>query len=102
VTIIGGCLHICPPSILLDFKKSFNFDLLGLASDLPIQRGVNRGDDNPFVEVPDDSEARGELGEEDQDFLKCLEKMVKEVESEPEKPKQGRPRRKNSLAYRQR
>jgi hypothetical protein len=63
---------------------------------------VNRRDDNPFAKVPDDTEAQDELSEEDQDFLKCLEKMVKEVESEPEKPKQGRPRRKNSLAYRQR
>jgi len=41
-------------------------------------------DDNPFAEVIDDIEALGELGEEDQDFLKCLEKMMEEAEGEPD------------------
>jgi len=41
-------------------------------------------DDNPFAVVIDNTEAPGELGEEDQDFLMCLEKMMEEAENESE------------------
>ena len=44
-------------------------------------------DDNPLAEGTDDTEAPCELGEEDKDFLECLEKMMEEVESEANKPK---------------
>jgi len=41
-------------------------------------------DDNFLAEVADDTEAPGELGEDNEDFLESLEKMVKEVEDEPD------------------
>jgi len=41
-------------------------------------------DENELGEVSDDIEAPGELGEDDKDFLNSLEKMVKEVEDEPD------------------
>jgi hypothetical protein len=41
-------------------------------------------DENILAEVADDIEAPGELAEEDKDFLNNLEKMVKEVEDEPD------------------
>jgi hypothetical protein len=41
-------------------------------------------DENILAEVADDIEAPGELAEEDKDFLESLEKMVKEVEDEPD------------------
>jgi hypothetical protein len=44
-------------------------------------------DDNQLAEDADDTEAPCELGEEDKDFLECLEKMVEEVEDEADKPK---------------
>jgi len=40
-------------------------------------------DDNLLAEATNDSEAPGELIEEDKDFLNSLEEMVKEVEDEP-------------------
>ena len=40
-------------------------------------------DDNLLAEATDDIGAAGELAEEDKDFLDSLEKMVKEVEDEP-------------------
>ena len=40
-------------------------------------------DDKLLAEVADDTEAPGELGEEEKDFLKSLEKMVEEVKDEP-------------------
>ncbi len=40
-------------------------------------------DENLLVEGADDVEAPAELAEEDKDFLNSLEKMVKEVEDEP-------------------
>jgi hypothetical protein len=48
---------------------------------------MKRLDDDPFAEAPDDTEALSELGEEDRDFLRCLEKMMEEVEPEPKKSK---------------
>ncbi len=39
-------------------------------------------DDNAFAEVGDGTETPSELGEEDQDFLKCLEKMMEEAKDE--------------------
>ena len=39
-------------------------------------------DENLFAEGADDTEAPSELGEEDKDFLECLEKMMEEVEDE--------------------
>ena len=44
-------------------------------------------DDNLFTDVQDDARAPGELGEEDKDFLRMLEKMVEEVvEDKSDKP----------------
>jgi hypothetical protein len=43
---------------------------------------MNLLDDNLFAEVADDTVALRELGEEDKDFLECLEKMAKEVKDE--------------------
>jgi hypothetical protein len=40
-------------------------------------------DENLLAEIANDTEAPGDLGEEDQDFLKSLEKMVNEVKDEP-------------------
>jgi len=40
-------------------------------------------DDYLLAEAADDIRAAGELAEEDKDFLNSLEKMVKEVEDEP-------------------
>jgi hypothetical protein len=40
-------------------------------------------DENLLAEGVDDAELPGELGEEDQDFLKSLEEMVNEVKDEP-------------------
>jgi hypothetical protein len=34
VTILGSCLHICPFQTVLNFKRTYNFDLLDLASEL--------------------------------------------------------------------
>ena len=42
-------------------------------------------DENLLAEGADEAEPRGELGEEDKEFLKSLEKMVEEVESEANK-----------------
>jgi hypothetical protein len=39
-------------------------------------------DDNLFIEDLDDTEAMGELAEEDKDFIKRLEKMAGEVEDD--------------------
>ena len=41
-------------------------------------------DENALAEVADDTKAPDELGEEDKAFLDSLEKMVKEVEDEPD------------------
>jgi hypothetical protein len=41
-------------------------------------------DENLLAESVDDAEAPGELAEEDEDFLKDLEKMVEEVEDNPD------------------
>jgi hypothetical protein len=43
---------------------------------------MNLLDDKLLAEVADDTEDPGELGEEDKDFLKCIEKMVEEVKDE--------------------
>ena len=40
-------------------------------------------DDNLLTEVADDTEAPGELAEDNKDFLKGLEKMAGEVEDDP-------------------
>jgi hypothetical protein len=39
---------------------------------------------NPFVKLTDDIEGSGGVAEEDKDFLKSLETMAAEIESEPE------------------
>lgn len=44
-------------------------------------------DDNLFIEDFDDTEATGELAEEDKDFIKSLEKMAVEVEDEADNSK---------------
>jgi len=44
---------------------------------------MNLLDDELLAEVADGTEAPGELGEEDKDFLKCLEKMVEEAKDDP-------------------
>ena len=40
-------------------------------------------DEELLAEAAEDAEAPGELGEEDTDFLNCLEKMVEDVRDEP-------------------
>lgn len=44
-------------------------------------------DDNLFEKLEDDIEAPAELTAEEKDFLKSLEKMAEEVESETDHPK---------------
>jgi len=39
------------------------------------------------MKLVDDTEAQGELAEEDKDFLKSLEKVAEEIESEAESSK---------------
>ena len=41
-------------------------------------------DENLLAEIEADTDAPGELAEEDKDFLKDLEKMVEEVEDNPD------------------
>jgi hypothetical protein len=56
-----------------------------LASKLPlIQEKMSPLKENRFMELVDDIEGSGGLAEEDEDFLKSLEKMAKEIESEVE------------------
>ncbi len=43
-------------------------------------------DDNLLTDISDDAKAPCELGEEDRDFLRMLEKMVEEVEDKTDKP----------------
>jgi hypothetical protein len=43
---------------------------------------MNLLDDNLLAEGVDDTEARGELAEEEKDFLKDLEKVAEEVEDD--------------------
>ena len=38
------------------------------------------------MKLVDDNEAHGEVAEEEKDFLKSLEKMAEEIESEAESP----------------
>ena len=44
-------------------------------------------DENLLAEAGNDAETPNQLGEEDKDFLKSLEKMAAEVEDESNKPK---------------
>ena len=44
-------------------------------------------DENLFVKLANDIEGSGGLAEEDKDFLKSLETMAAEIESEPENSK---------------
>ena len=44
-------------------------------------------EENLFMKLVDDTEAQGELAEEDKDFLKSLEKMAQEVEDEADSSK---------------
>ena len=44
---------------------------------------MNLLDEELIAEAAEDAEAPGELGEEDTDFLNCLEKMVEDVRDEP-------------------
>jgi hypothetical protein len=45
--------------------------------------GMKLLDENLLAEGANDIQATGELTEEDKDFLSSLEKMVKEVQDEP-------------------
>ena len=47
---------------------------------------MNLLDDNLLKEDVDDTEATGDLAEEDKDFIKRLEKMAVEVEDEADNP----------------
>jgi hypothetical protein len=89
VTIVVRCLHICRFQPLLCFKNVYNFELLHLASELPlIPKGERTPmDENLFVKVADDTEVSHGLAEEDKDFLDGLEKMAEELEDEADKPK---------------
>ena len=84
MTIGVSCLHICRFQTLLCFKNAYNFDLLHLASELPlIPKGERTPmDENLFVKVADDIEVSHGLAEEDKDLLKSLEKKAEELEDE--------------------
>jgi hypothetical protein len=70
------------------FANSCNFNLLHLASKLPLsQEKMSPLEENPFMKLMDDIEGSDELAEEDKEFLKSLEKMAEEVEDEPTNPK---------------
>jgi hypothetical protein len=84
VTILVSCLHILAVQTLLDFKRSCDFNLLDLASELPLvpQEEMTPMDKNFFVKLADGIKVSGELTAEDEELLKSLETMVAEIESE--------------------
>ena len=64
--------------------KSCNFRLLHLASKLPLSQEEKSPWRESIMELADDIESSDGLAEEEKDFLKSLEKMAKEIESEAE------------------
>lgn len=48
---------------------------------------MSPSEENLFMNLVDDTEAPGELPEEEKDFLKSLEKMAEEVEDEADRSK---------------
>jgi hypothetical protein len=91
VTILANCLSICQGQPPLIFKKACNFKLLHLASELPpIPMGEGTAmDKNLIVKPKVDIDPLDKLPEEDKDFLKSLEKMAAEIESEGDNSKKG-------------
>jgi hypothetical protein len=86
-------LHICPPQTLLDLKKTCNFNLLNLASELPLvpEEEMTPMDQNLFIKLADDIEVSGELTAEDKELLRSLEKMATEIDSEADHPNEEAP-----------
>jgi hypothetical protein len=83
VTILVVCLHFFSFEVLLDFTNSCDFKLLHLASKLPlIQEKMSPLEEDPFMELLNDNEAPAELADEEKDFLKSLEKMAEEIDTE--------------------
>ena len=84
VTILVSCLNICPFQTLLNFKRACNFNLLDLASELPLvpQEEMTLMDKNLFVKLTGDIDVSGELTAEDKELLKSLETMVEEIDGE--------------------
>ena len=89
MTILVSSLHICPLQTLLDFKRSCNFNVLDLASELPLvpKEEMTPMDQNLFIKLTDDIEASGEFTAEDKELLKSLEMMAAEIEREADNSK---------------
>jgi len=89
VTILVSSLHICPLQTLLDFRRSCNFNVLDLASELPLvpKEEMTPMDQNLFIKLTDDIEASGEFTAEDKELLKSLEMMAAEIEREADNSK---------------
>jgi hypothetical protein len=89
VTILVSYLHICPFQTLLNFKRACNFNVLDLASELPLvpKEEMTPMDKNLFVKLTDDIEVSDRLTAEDKELLKSLETMAAEIESEADNPK---------------
>jgi hypothetical protein len=88
VTILVSCLHICPFQTLPNFKKACNFNILDLASELPLvpQEEMTLMNKNLFVKLTDDIEVSGQLTAEDKELLKSLETMAEEIDGEADPP----------------
>jgi hypothetical protein len=83
VTILVACLHFFSFQTLLGFTNTCDFKLLHLASKLRlIQEKMSPLEEDPFMELVNDTEAPAELAEEEKDFLKSLEKMAEEIDTE--------------------
>jgi hypothetical protein len=84
VTILVSCLHICLFQTLLNFKRACNFNLLRLASELPLtpKEEMTPMDQNRFVKLTDDIEGSDGLTAEDKDLLKSLAKKAAEIDGE--------------------
>ena len=82
MTILVSCLHICPLQTFLDFKRACNFNVLDLASELPLVPGEERTtmDKNLFVKLADDIEVSDRLTAEDKELLKSLETTAEEID----------------------
>ena len=50
MTIVVSCLNICPFQTLLSLKKSCNFNLLDLASELRLKGGMDLLDDDLLID----------------------------------------------------
>jgi len=77
-------LNICPIQTLLDFKRSCNFNVLDLASELPLtpKEEMTPMDQNLFIKFTDDIEVSDGMTAEDKELLKSLEKMATEIDGE--------------------